>query len=289
MKFNNVLELIGNSPLVNLSRLNKEKGTNIYAKIEKTNLTGSIKDRACLQMILDAFESGLLKERYTIIEPTSGNTGISLAALSNYFSLKCIIVMPKSMSIERRKLIQSFNAQLVLVDGGMKECVDRALQIQKDTKNSVILGQFDNFSNVKAHYYHTIKEIINDLPEVDVIVAGIGTGGTITGIGKYVKEKNLNIEIVGVKPEKVTHKIQGIGPNFTPSILDENYIDRFMYVSDESAINNARKVLQTDALLVGISSGAVLSACIMLCEDEAYKNKKIVAIFPDTGERYSWE
>ena len=297
MLYENVLGLIGNTPIVKLSNINLEFNSSLYAKIEKNNLSGSIKDRASYQMIISMINEGKLKKGSTIIEPTSGNTGIGLACLCNYFSLNCIIVMPESMSLERRKLIRDFNGKLELVQGGMKECKERANELNKEIPDSIILGQFDNENNVKAHYFYTAKEILNDLPDVDVIICGIGTGGTITGIGKYVKDNNLNIEVIGVEPKSsplITlkragkHKIQGIGANFIPSILDQSVISKMVLVSDEEAIECSRELVKKEGLFVGISSGANYAAAKQLINDPIYKNKKILMIFPDSGERYSW-
>ncbi len=297
MLYENVLGLIGNTPMVKLSNINFELNSKLYAKIEKNNLSGSIKDRACYQMIISLINEGKLKKGSTIIEPTSGNTGIGLACLCNYFSLNCIIVMPESMSLERRKLIRDFNGKLELVQGGMKECKERANELNKEIPDSIILGQFDNENNVKAHYFYTAKEILNDLPDVDVIICGIGTGGTISGIGKYIKDNNLNIEVIGVEPKSsplITlkragkHKIQGIGANFIPSILDQSVISKMVLVSDEEAIECSRELVKKEGLFVGISSGANYAAAKQLINDPIYKNKKILMIFPDSGERYSW-
>lgn len=297
MLYENVLGLIGNTPIVKLSNINLEFNSSLYAKIEKNNLSGSIKDRACYQMIISMINEGKLKKGSTIIEPTSGNTGIGLACLCNYFSLNCIIVMPESMSLERRKLIRDFNGKLELVQGGMKECKERAYELNKEIPDSIILGQFDNENNAKAHYLYTVREILNDLPDVDVIICGIGTGGTISGIGKYIKDNNLNIEVIGVEPKSsplITlkragkHKIQGIGANFIPSILDQSVISKMVLVSDEEAIECSRELVKKEGLFVGISSGANYAAAKQLINDPIYKNKKILMIFPDSGERYSW-
>ena len=297
MLYENVLGLIGNTPMVKLSNINFELNSKLYAKIEKNNLSGSIKDRACYQMIISLINEGKLKKGSTIIEPTSGNTGIGIACLCNYFSLNCIIVMPESMSLERRKLIKDFNGKLELVQGGMKECKEMATELNKEIQDSIILGQFDNENNAKAHYLYTAKEILNDLPDVDVIICGIGTGGTISGIGKYIKDNNLNIEVIGVEPKSsplITlkragkHKIQGIGANFIPSILDQSVISKMVLVSDEEAIESARELVKKEGLFVGISSGANYAAAKQLIKDPIYKNKKILMIFPDSGERYSW-
>lgn len=293
MRLDSVEELIGNTPLVRLTKLFEEE---VYAKIEKNNLTGSIKDRPSLNMLKTLIEQGEIKVNDTIIEPTSGNTGISLASLANRYELNCFIVMPTSSSLERRKLIESYNAKIVLVEGGMDECVKKAKQLNKQIINSHIIGQFINKDNYLSHYF-TAKEIISDFPDVEVIICGIGSGGTITGVGKYVKENNLNIEIIGVEPlesplitKKYSrkHKIQGLGADFIPEILDQSVIDKMVLVSENDAIYCAKLITKKEGLLVGISSGALVSCVKQLLQDNAYKNKKIVMIFPDTGERYSW-
>lgn len=297
MLYENVLGLIGNTPLVKLNNITKGCDANIYAKVEKYNISGSIKDRAAYQMIVDLIEEGKIKEGSTLIEPTSGNTGIGLACLANYFNMKCIIVLSSAMSLERRTAILNYGAELVLVDGGMKECVAKANELNKQIPGSVIVGQFDNPSNVKAHYLTTGKEIYNDLKDVDVVIAGIGTGGTITGIGKYFKENKPSVEIIGYEPASsplITkgvanpHKIQGIGANFIPSILDLKYIDKVLTVEDDDAINVAKDLLKKESLFVGISSGGALALALRLAKEKEYKGKNIVVIFPDSGERYSW-
>lgn len=297
MLYNNVLGLVGNTPLVKLNKISEGLKANIYLKIEKNNLSGSIKDRASLQMIQDLLKEGRIKEGGTIIEPTSGNTGIGLACLSNYFNLKCIIVMPSSMSFERRKLIKDYNAQLVLVDGGMKECVDKANELQKEIENSVVVGQFENPSNYMAHYLTTAKEILDDLSDTNVIISGIGTGGTIVGIGKYIKENDKNIEVIGFEPESSplltkgysnNHKIQGIGANFIPGIFDEKFIDKIYRVNDDEAIETAKELLKKEALFLGISSGAGVNLALKLAKQKEYEGKNIVVICPDSGERYTW-
>ena len=229
MVLENTLELIGNTPVVKMNRIAEGCAASVYAKIEKNNLSGSLKDRAALQMIRDLFDQGKLHRGDTIIEPTSGNTGIALACLANSFDLKCIIVMPEKMSLARRKLIADYGAELVLVSGGMKECKEKAEQLQNQIEGSFIVGQFDNPSNVKAHYERTAKEILSDLPDVRVIVAGIGTGGTISGIGKYVKDHHLDVEVIGVEPfssplitlkKAGPHRIQGCLLYTSPSPRD---------------------------------------------------------------------
>lgn len=302
MIYNNVLELVGNTPIVRLEKIEKKFNLNerikLFGKVEKNNPIGSVKDRPVKQMLLDLFESGKLKEGSTIIEPTSGNTGIAMAAIGSYLKLNVIIVMPSSMSQERRKLIKDYGAKLELVDGGMSVAVERANQLNKEIKDSVIPGQFVNQSNVKAHYNYTAPEIFKDIPDIDYIVAGIGTGGTATGIGKYILDNNKQTKVVGVEPESSPlltkgkaspHKIQGIGANFIPEILDQKVISEIIDVSDDNAINTARDICLTEGLLVGISSGASVYGAIELSKKiEVNKDIKILSILPDTGERYTW-
>lgn len=302
MLYNNTLELVGNTPIVRLGKIEKKFNLNekikLFGKVEKNNPIGSVKDRPVKQMLLDLFESGKLKEGSTIIEPTSGNTGIAMAAIGSYLKLNVIIVMPSSMSQERRKLIKDYGAKLELVDGGMSVAVERANQLNNEIKDSVIPGQFINQSNVKAHYNYTAPEIFNDIPDVDYIVAGIGTGGTATGIGKYIVDNKKQTKVIGVEPEssplltkgKVSpHKIQGIGANFIPEILDQKVISEIIDVSDDNAINTARDICLTEGLLVGISSGASVYGAVELSKKiEVNKEIKIVSILPDTGERYTW-
>ena len=302
MLYNNTLELVGNTPIVRLGKREKKFNLNekikLFGKVEKNNPIGSVKDRPVKQMLLDLFESGKLKEGSTIIEPTSGNTGIAMAAIGSYLKLNVIIVMPSSMSQERRKLIKDYGAKLELVDGGMSVAVERANQLNNEIKDSVIPGQFINQSNVKAHYNYTAPEIFNDIPDVDYIVAGIGTGGTATGIGKYIVDNKKQTKVVGVEPESSPlltkgkaspHKIQGIGANFIPEILDQKVISEIIDVSDDNAINTARDICLTEGLLVGISSGASVYGAVELSKKiEVNKEIKIVSILPDTGERYTW-
>ena len=302
MLYNNVLELVGNTPIVRLEKIEKKFNLNerikLFGKVEKNNPIGSVKDRPVKQMLLDLIESGKLKEGSTIIEPTSGNTGIAMAAIGSYLKLNVIIVLPSSMSQERRKLIKDYGAKLELVDGGMSVAVERANQLNKEIKDSVIPGQFVNQSNVKAHYNYTAPEIFKDIPDIDYIVAGIGTGGTATGIGKYILDNNKQAKVVGVEPESSPlltkgkaspHKIQGIGANFIPEILDQKVISEIIDVSDDNAINTARDICLTEGLLVGISSGASVYGAIELSKKiEVNKDIKILSILPDTGERYTW-
>ena len=302
MIYDNVLELVGNTPILRLEKIEKKFNLNerikLFGKVEKNNPIGSVKDRPVKQMLLDLIESGKLKEGSTIIEPTSGNTGIAMAAIGSYLKLNVIIVMPSSMSQERRKLIKDYGAKLELVDGGMNIAVERANQLNKEIKDSVIPGQFVNQSNVKAHYNYTAPEIFKDIPDIDYIVAGIGTGGTATGIGKYILDNNKQTKVVGVEPESSPlltkgkaspHKIQGIGANFIPEILDQKVISEIIDVSDDNAINTAKDICLTEGLLVGISSGASVYGAIELSKKiEVNKEIKILSILPDTGERYTW-
>ena len=297
MLYNNTLELVGNTPIVRLGKIEKKFNLNekikLFGKVEKNNPIGSVKDRPVKQMLLDLLESGKLKEGSTIIEPTSGNTGIAMAAIGSYLKLNVIIVMPSSMSQERRKLIKDYGAKLELVDGGMSVAVERANQLNNEIKDSVIPGQFINQSNVKAHYNYTAPEIFNDIPDVDYIVAGIGTGGTATGIGKYIVDNKKQTKVIGVEPESSPlltkgkaspHKIQGIGANFIPDILDQKVISEIIDVSDDNAINTARDICLTEGLLVGISSGASVYGAVELSKKiEVNKEIKIVSILPDTG------
>lgn len=304
MLCNSILDLIGNTPIVRLKNIESKFGLNnnieLYGKLERNNPAGSIKDRAVKQIILDLFKDGKLKEGYTIIEPTSGNTGIAMAAIGRYLKLNVIIVMPSSMSEERRKLIKDYGAKLELVDGGMDVAVERANQLNKKIPNSVIPGQFVNESNVMAHYLTTAPEIFRDIPDLAYIFAGIGTGGTITGIGQYVMDNKRNTKVIGVEPEASPlltkgrsgpHKIQGLGANFVPEILDLKVVEKIVDVSNDNAINTARELCFNEGLYVGISSGASVYAAIDYSKqlDNDSKNKiKMLCILPDTGERYYW-
>lgn len=304
MLCNSILDLIGNTPIVRLKNMESKFGLNsnieLYGKLERNNPAGSIKDRAVKQIILDLFKDRKLKEGYTIIEPTSGNTGIAMAAIGRYLKLNVIIVMPSSMSEERRKLIKDYGAKLELVDGGMDVAVERANQLNKKIPNSVIPGQFVNESNVMAHYLTTAPEIFRDIPDLAYIFAGIGTGGTITGIGQYVMDNKRNTKVIGVEPEASPlltkgrsgpHKIQGLGANFVPEILDLKVVEKIVDVSNDNAINTARELCFNEGLYVGISSGASVYAAIDYSKqlDNDSKNKiKMLCILPDTGERYSW-
>jgi cysteine synthase A len=294
----NILSLIGNTPLVEISpKLNTGKAK-ILAKVEFFNPGGSIKDRVALAMIEDAEKKGILKKGATIIEPTSGNTGVGLALVAAVKGYHLILTMPETMSIERRKLAQAYGAEIVLTEGslGMKGSVDKAIELQNSIEGSIILQQFENPANPKAHYETTGPEIWKSTNgNIDVLVACVGTGGTISGTAKFLKEKNPEIKIVAVEPEESpllskgyagAHKIQGIGANFIPANLDRTQIDEVITVPSDNAIKLAKEIASNEGILVGISSGAALSAAIALSEKSEYANKTIVTILPDTGERY---
>ncbi len=298
--YRSIEELIGKTPLVELTRWEKAYtlNTSILAKLERFNPAGSAKDRIAKAMLDDAQASGLLKEGTTIIEPTSGNTGIGLAMVGASRGYRCIIVMPETMSIERQKLMVAYGAELVLTPGseGMRGAVERSNELAKEIPDSFIPGQFVNPANAKAHYMTTGPEIWDDTNgKVDIFVAGIGTGGTITGVGRYLKEHNPNVKIVAVEPERSPllskgtagpHGIQGIGANFVPEVLDTSIYDEIICVSDDAAFAAARNVGKTEGLLVGISSGAALHAATELAKRPENTGKTIVTLLPDTGERY---
>ena len=298
--FDSITELIGNTPLFRPNNLISDAGVSadVLLKLEYLNPAGSIKDRAALQMILDAEESGALKAGATIIEPTSGNTGIGLSAIAAARGYKTIIVMPDSMSVERQKLMKAYGAELVLTPGaeGMKGAIAKAEEIKASLPGSIIAGQFVNPSNPKAHILTTGPEIWDDTDgKIDILVAGVGTGGTLTGIGKYLKEQNPNIKVVAVEPETSpllskgvagAHGLQGIGANFIPKILDQSLIDEIICVSDSEAYAAGRSLGQREGILCGITSGAALHAALVLAARPENVDKTIVAILPDTGDRY---
>ncbi len=300
MLYRTIDETIGNTPLVELTNIEKSLGLNakVYGKVEAFNPAGSVKDRIAKAMIDDLEERGILKDDSVIIEPTSGNTGIALSSIATARGYRAIIVMPETMSVERRKLIKAYGAELVLTEGakGMKGAVGKAEELSKEIPNAVIPGQFVNPANPAIHYKTTGPEIYKDLDgKVDIFVAGVGTGGTLSGVGKYLKEKNPNVEIVAVEPKGSpllsegktgAHKIQGIGAGFIPDTLDKGIYDRIIAVKDEDAFETGRLVGKKEGLLVGISSGATTWAAIELAKDPANKGKNIVAIMADTGERY---
>ena len=298
--YNEITEIIGKTPLLRLNKIEKIKGAgaNIYAKLEVFNPSGSIKDRAALWMIKDAEDKGLLKPGGTIIEPTSGNTGIGLASVSAARGYKAILVLPESMSIERRNLLKAYGAKIVLTEAskGMQGALDKAQELQKETPGSIIPGQFDNFANVQSHIDTTGPEIWKDMDgKIDIFVACVGTGGTITGNGLYLKSKNSNIKIVAVEPKNSpllsegrtgVHNLQGIGPNFIPSILDRTVIDEIVTVLEEDAYEFSRLLARQEGYLAGITSGAALYAAIKISKIPENKGKNIVVILPDSGERY---
>lgn len=294
------LELIGNTPLVELSNYEKkhELGVQLFAKLEYFNPAGSVKDRAALFMIEDAEKNGTLKPGATIIEPTSGNTGIGIASIAAVKGYRAILTMPETMSVERRNLLKAYGAEIVLTEGsqGMRGAISKAEELQKDISGSVILGQFDNPSNVRAHLETTGPEIWNDTDgNVDIFVAGIGTGGTITGAGEYLKSQNPEIKIVAVEPagspvlsggNPGPHGIQGIGAGFVPSILNTKIYDEIITVENSDAYETGKEIAQTEGILVGISSAAAVWAAVQLAKRPENAGKRIVVILPDTGDRY---
>lgn len=298
--YQNLTELIGNTPLVKLNKFMNENDikANIYAKLEYFNPAGSVKDRVAAEMIAEAERNGTLKEGSVIIEPTSGNTGIGLAAIATAKGYRTIIIMPETMSEERKKLMKAYGAELVLTEGskGMAGCIEKAEELKKEISGSIIAGQFVNPANPTAHIKTTAPEIWADLDgQVDAFVAGIGTGGTITGNGTFLKEKNPSIMVVGVEPASsplITqgkaggHKIQGIGANFIPEILNRDIIDEMIPVTNEDAYKYAQAVVKSEGIFIGISAGAALCAAVELAKRVEFKGKNIVVIFPDGGDRY---
>lgn len=298
--YTSIEQLVGNTPLMQLEKIEKIHDTkaHIFAKLEYLNATGSIKDRAAKQMILDAEEAGVLKEHSVIIEPTSGNTGIGLAAVGVQKGYRVIIVMPDTMSLERRKLMQAYGAELVLSDGkkGMAGAIALAEQLHAEIAHSWIAGQFDNASNAKAHYLTTGPEIMRDLGgHVDILVSAVGTGGTITGTGRYLKERDPHVKVVAVEPSASPvlsggnagpHAIQGIGAGFVPEVLDTTVYDEVIQVTNEDAYAMGREIARHAGVLAGISSGAALKASLILAAREENAGKNIVVIFPDSGDRY---
>ena len=297
---NGFLDLVGQTPLVRLNNLIKKEGleADVLAKLEYFNPAGSVKDRIAKEMILDALEKGLINENTTLIEPTSGNTGIGLSAVATALNLKIIITMPETMSVERRNLMKAYGAELVLTPGseGMKGAIAKAKELASQIENSFIPGQFENPANPTAHYKTTGPEIYEQTEgKVDIFVAGVGTGGTISGIGKYLKEKNPEVKVVAVEPASSpvlstgkggAHKIQGIGAGFVPETLDTKIYDEIITVENEDAFATGKEMAKTEGILVGISSGAALYAAKELAKREENVGKTIVVLLPDGGDRY---
>lgn len=292
--YNNITELVGKTPIVKLNKI----GENLYAKIESFNPAGSSKDRVGLNMILEAEEKGLIKPGATIIEPTSGNTGIGLSMAADALGYKVILTMPDSMSEERRKLLSAYGTELILTPGelGMAGAVKKAEELNKEIPGSWISGQFNNPANPNAHYKTTGPEIWEDMDgKIDIFVAGIGTGGTISGTGKYLKEKNPNIKIIGFEPKSSplitegkagSHDLQGIGANFIPENYKSEFVDEVILISDEEAYQMGRKLAREEGILVGITSGASVRAGEIISQREENKGKNIVCLLPDGGDKY---
>lgn len=289
---NNVLDMIGNTPMI---KLNNIGNSNLYVKLEKYNPAGSIKDRAVYYMVENLEKNGLLKKGDVLVEATSGNTGIALSMIGSLKGYKVIIVMPETMSVERRTLMKAYGAELILTDGslGMKGSIEKMNKLLSENSNYISLKQFDNEYNPLAHYETTGVEIYNQVKDIDIFVCGVGTGGTISGVGKYLKEQNPNIKVVAVEPEgspvisknkKGSHKIQGIGAGFIPKNYNENVVDEVMTITDEESYKGVRIMAQKEGILVGISSGANIYAALKLCEMSP--NKKIVTVAPDGIDKY---
>lgn len=298
--YGSVCELVGGTPILELKNFKKNNSllATVFAKVELFNPAGSIKDRAALEMIEDAERKGTLKPDSVIIEPTSGNTGVGLAAVCASRGYRLIIVMPDNMSEERKILMRAYGAELVLTDGslGMKGAIEKAEELKSSIPNSLVAGQFTNPANPNAHYKTTAREIYEDMDgDIDIFVAAAGTGGTVSGCARYLKEQNGNVKIVAVEPKNSpfitegragTHKIQGIGAGFIPENLDLSLIDETLTVTDEEAYETTKEIAKTEGLLVGISSGAALAAAKKLALLPENYGKKLVVILPDTGERY---
>lgn len=294
---NSVLELIGKTPLVKIGRTDIGE-SEIFVKLERSNPGGSVKDRIALAMIETAEKEGVLNSESVIIEPTSGNTGIGLALVAAVKGYRLILVMPETMSVERRAILKAYGAELVLTSGaeGMKGAIKRAEELRVEIPNSFTPQQFKNLSNPEIHRKTTALEILEGADgKIDIFVAGIGTGGTITGVGEVLREKNPNIKIVAVEPEASPvlsggapgpHKIQGIGPGFVPDVLNKNIYDEIIKVSNEDAFAGARSLARKEGILAGISSGAAFHAAVTIARREENRGKRVVAILPDTGERY---
>ena len=298
--YNGATELIGNTPLVRLAHIEKKYNleARLLAKLEYFNPSGSVKDRIAKEMIEDAEKKGILKPGSVIIEPTSGNTGIGLAAIAAAKGYRLIIVLPETMSVERRNIIKAYGAEIVLTDGskGMKGAIEKAEELAGETEGSFIPGQFENLSNPEAHRKTTGPEIWEDTGgEVDIFVAGVGTGGTITGVGGYLKEKKTGVKVIAVEPETSpvlskgtagAHKIQGIGAGFVPKTLDTEVYNEIVAVSDADSFNYSRELAKEEGILTGISSGAALYAAVIEAKKPVNKGKTVVALLPDSGDRY---
>ena len=296
MIYNNVLELIGKTPVLKLNNFNLENAAEVFVKLEKYNPGGSVKDRAALGMIEAAERDGLLKEGTVIVEPTSGNTGIALAMIGKLKGYKVIIVMPDTMSKERRDLITAYGAELVLTEGikGMKGAIEKAEEMVE--KHGYFMPQqFENFANSLKHYETTANEIYEDIKDLDVFVAGVGTGGTVSGIAKRLKELNPNVKVVAVEPKSSpvisggnpgAHKIQGIGAGFVPDVLNTNIYDEIVQITNEEAFDMAKALAANESILAGISSGAAMAAALKIAERPENAGKNIAVILADTGERY---
>ncbi len=296
MIYNGGLELIGNTPILKVNNLIKDENiADIYVKLEKFNLGGSVKDRAALGMIEKAEREGVLKPGVTIVEPTSGNTGIGLALVGKLKGYKVTIVMPETMSKERRDLIKAYGAELILTDGskGMKGAIEKAMEIGSG-EGFFIPQQFENIANPEKHYETTAEEIYKDIPDLDAFVAGVGSGGTVVGLSKNLKNKNSNIKAIAVEPANSpvlsggnpgAHKIQGIGAGFVPGIFEKEYVDEIIKVKDEDAIKTAKAFVENEGILIGISSGAAVYAAVQIAK-KLGKGKKVLAIAPDGGEKY---
>ena len=298
--YESITELIGNTPLLEVKNLEREEKlkAKVLVKLEYFNPAGSVKDRVALNMIEDAEKKGRIRPGATIIEPTSGNTGIGLAAVAAARGYKAIFVMPETMSIERRKLLLGYGAQIVLTDGskGMSGAIEKAAELEKKTENAIVLGQFVNEANPEAHYRTTGPEIWKDTDgKVDIFIAGAGTGGTVTGVGRYLKEKNPDVEVIAVEPsgspvlsggKAGPHGLQGIGAGFIPQILDTGIYDKVNPVKEEEAYAAARLLAAREGILVGITSGAALYTALQEARKMENEEKVIVALLPDTGERY---
>jgi len=295
MIYNGALELIGKTPILKINNLVNENSADVYVKLEKFNPGGSVKDRAALGMLEKAEELGLLKSGATIVEPTSGNTGIGIAMIGKLKGYNVVIVMPETMSKERRDLIKAYGAELVLTEGskGMKGAIEKANELVKE-KGYFMPQQFENLANSEKHYNTTAEEIFEDINDLDVFIAGVGTGGTITGVGKNLKNKIKDLKVVAVEPENSPvlsggkpgpHKIQGIGAGFIPSIYNKEYVDEIVQVSDTDAFKTAKDFAEKEGVLIGISSGAAIYAAIEIAK-KLGKGKKVLVVSPDGGEKY---